>query len=219
MTPVRWRRKRRQLWSLTLERLLALTLCQTKSLHGSSKVPARPTKSTFLRHCELQQRTGHRRRLFSAKQILRAPGHPTCQLVCGVGPAQRLCSHRKKIGGAWFGSEKNISKPSIRSLETCLRRQQHLHPRAEDFTRGTNLARFEEHRQFSQCLSSFSPKRRQGKSSIAKRTRRKKKKSRGSNWKANTRNSYGLFKAADKKLLKRDELTTGPTSSEQINEM
>ncbi|KAK0380797.1 NOSIC domain-containing protein [Colletotrichum paranaense] len=36
---------------------------------------------------------------------------------------------------------------------------------------------------------------------------------------AETPAGYGLFKAADKKLLKRDELTTGPTSSEQINEM
>ncbi|WYZ37187.1 hypothetical protein EsH8_II_000693 [Colletotrichum jinshuiense] len=36
---------------------------------------------------------------------------------------------------------------------------------------------------------------------------------------AETPAGYGLFKAADKKLLKRDELTTGPTSSEAINEM
>ncbi|KAK1451272.1 NOSIC domain-containing protein [Colletotrichum cuscutae] len=36
---------------------------------------------------------------------------------------------------------------------------------------------------------------------------------------AETPAGYGLFKAADKKLLKRDELTTGPTSSEQINQM
>ncbi|KAH6684869.1 nucleolar protein NOP58 [Plectosphaerella plurivora] len=36
---------------------------------------------------------------------------------------------------------------------------------------------------------------------------------------AETPAGYGLFKAADKKLLKREELTTGPTSSEQINEM
>ncbi|KAF0325234.1 nucleolar protein nop5 [Colletotrichum asianum] len=36
---------------------------------------------------------------------------------------------------------------------------------------------------------------------------------------AETPAGYGLFKAADKKLLKRDELTSGPTSSEKINEM
>ncbi|KAH0425655.1 nucleolar protein nop5 [Colletotrichum camelliae] len=36
---------------------------------------------------------------------------------------------------------------------------------------------------------------------------------------AETPAGYGLFKAADKKLLKRDELTSGPTSSEAINEM
>ncbi|CCF35958.1 hypothetical protein CH063_01408, partial [Colletotrichum higginsianum] len=36
---------------------------------------------------------------------------------------------------------------------------------------------------------------------------------------AETPAGYGLFKAADKKLLKRDELSSGPTSSEKINEM
>ncbi|KAM0330583.1 hypothetical protein ACHAQA_003531 [Verticillium albo-atrum] len=36
---------------------------------------------------------------------------------------------------------------------------------------------------------------------------------------AETPAGYGLFKATDKKLLKREELTSGPTSSEQINEM
>ncbi|KAG7137187.1 Nucleolar protein 58 like [Verticillium longisporum] len=36
---------------------------------------------------------------------------------------------------------------------------------------------------------------------------------------AETPAGYGLFKAADKKLLKREELTSGPTSSEQINDM
>ncbi|OLN86732.1 Nucleolar protein 58 [Colletotrichum chlorophyti] len=36
---------------------------------------------------------------------------------------------------------------------------------------------------------------------------------------AETPAGYGLFKAADKKLLKRDELTSGPTTSEKINEM
>ncbi|KAF6828782.1 Nucleolar protein 58 [Colletotrichum plurivorum] len=36
---------------------------------------------------------------------------------------------------------------------------------------------------------------------------------------AETPAGYGLFKAADKKLLKREELTSGPTTSEKINEM
>lgn len=162
VTPVLWRRKRRQLWSLTLERSLSLSAkpnhC-TAAPRSQQGRPSPPSLPKALRVSSAQATGGgfpRRNRFYALRAI------PLANWCVGWDPPKGSAAIEKKLVELGLVQKKNISKPSIRSLETCLRRQQHIHPRAEDFTRGTNLARFEEHRRFSQCLSSFSPKRRQG---------------------------------------------------------
>lgn len=111
--------------------------------------------------------------------------------------------------------KKNISKP-INSLLEPASADNNIYTHARRILpEGSVRLAWKGYDNISQCLSSFSPKRRQGKFFYNKNG----KKDGVGHPRANTRHSYGLFKAADKKLLKRDELTSGPTSSEKINEM